>query len=44
MYNGTYTTLTLTVTLTGGGGGVGRDEVWDRETMFSQLAKQSPTW
>ena len=28
--------------LTGGGGGGGRDEVWDRETMFSQLAKRSP--
>ena len=27
---------------TGGGGGLGRDEVWDRETMFSQLAKRSP--
>ena len=26
----------------GGGGGGGRDEVWDRETMFSQLAKRSP--
>ena len=27
----------------GRGGGVrrGRDEVWDRETMFSQLAKRS---
>ena len=25
----------------GGGGGRGRDEVWDRETMFSQLAKRS---
>ena len=25
-----------------GRGGVGRDEVWDRETMFSQLAKRSP--
>ena len=24
------------------GGGRGRDEVWDRETMFSQLAKRSP--
>ena len=23
-----------------GGGGGGGDEVWDRETMFSQLAKQ----
>ena len=23
-------------------GGGGRDEVWDRETMFSQLAKRSP--
>ena len=22
--------------------GGGRDEVWDRETMFSQLAKRSP--
>ena len=27
--------------VTGGGGG--RDEVWDRETMFSQLAKRSPS-
>ena len=26
----------------GGGGGIGRDEFWDRETMFSQLAKRSP--
>ena len=26
----------------GGGGEGGRDEVWDRETMFSQLAKRSP--
>ena len=26
----------------GGGGDGGRDEVWDRETMFSQLAKRSP--
>ena len=26
----------------GGGGGERRDEVWDRETMFSQLAKWSP--
>ena len=25
-----------------GGGGGGRDEVWDRETMFSQLAKRTP--
>ena len=25
-----------------GGGGRGRDEVWDRETKFSQLAKRSP--
>ena len=25
------------------GGGGGRDEVWDRETMFSQLAKRSPS-
>ena len=25
-----------------GGGGGGRDKVWDWETMFSQLAKQSP--
>ena len=25
-----------------GGRGGGRDEVWDRETMFSQLAKRSP--
>ena len=25
-----------------GGGGGGRDEVWDRETMFSQLTKWSP--
>ena len=25
----------------GGGGGGGRDKVWGRETMFSQLAKQS---
>ena len=24
------------------GGGGGRDEVWDRETMFSQLAKRAP--
>ena len=24
------------------GGGGERDEVWDRETMFSQLAKRSP--
>ena len=24
-------------------GGGGRDEVWDRETMFSQLAKRSPS-
>ena len=24
------------------GGGAGRDEVWDRESMFSQLAKRSP--
>ena len=24
-----------------GGGGGGSDEVWDRETMFSQLAKRS---
>ena len=27
----------------GGGGGGERDEVWDRETMFSQLAKRSPS-
>ena len=26
----------------GGGGRGGTDEVWDRETMFSQLAKRSP--
>ena len=26
----------------GGGGGEGRDEVWDRDTMFSQLAKRLP--
>ena len=26
----------------GGGGGGGGDENWDRETMFSQLAKRSP--
>ena len=26
----------------GGGGGIGRDEVWNRETMFSRLAKRSP--
>ena len=26
----------------GGGGGGGGDEVWDRETMFSQLATRSP--
>ena len=26
----------------GGRGAGGRDEVWDRETMFSQLAKRSP--
>ena len=26
----------------GWGGGGGRDEVWDRETMFSQLTKWSP--
>ena len=25
----------------GAGVGGGRDEVWDRETMFSQLAKRS---
>ena len=25
-----------------GRGGGGRDEVWDQETMFSQLAKRSP--
>ena len=25
----------------GGGGGVCRNKAWDRETMFSQLAKQS---
>ena len=25
-----------------GGGGGGEDEFWDRETMFSQLAKRSP--
>ena len=25
-----------------GWGGRGRDKVWDWETMFSQLAKQSP--
>ena len=25
-----------------GGGVGGRDEVWDRETMFSQFAKRSP--
>ena len=25
-----------------GVGGGGRDEVWDRATMFSQLAKRSP--
>ena len=25
----------------GGGGGGGSDEVWDRETMFAQLAKRS---
>ena len=25
------------------GGGGGRDEVWDRETMFLQLAKPSPS-
>ena len=24
------------------GGGGGEDEVWDRETLFSQLAKWSP--
>ena len=29
----------LAVSTLGGGGG---DEVWDRETMFSQLAKRSP--
>ena len=27
--------------LQGGGGGGASDEVWDRETMFSQLAKRS---
>ena len=27
----------------GGFGGGGRDEVWDRETMVSQLAKRSPS-
>ena len=26
----------------GRGGGIGRDEVWNRETMFSRLAKRSP--
>ena len=26
-----------------GVGGGGRDEVWDREMMFSQLAKWSPS-
>ena len=26
----------------GGTGGGGEDEFWDRETMFSQLAKRSP--
>ena len=26
----------------GGGGGIGRDEVWNRETMFSRLARRSP--
>ena len=26
-----------------GGGGGERDEVWDRETMVSQLAKRSPS-
>ena len=26
----------------GGKGGQGRDEAWDLETMFSQLAKRSP--
>ena len=26
----------------GGGGGEGRDEVWNLETMFLQLAKRSP--
>ena len=28
--------------LQSGAGGGGRDEVWGRETMFSQLAKRSP--
>ena len=32
----------ITKCLSRGGGGGGRDKVWDRETMFSQLAKQSP--
>ena len=34
---------TMVVTRLGGGGGGGRDKPWDRETMFSQLAKQSAT-
>ena len=29
------------IILAGGGGGGASDEVWDRETMFSQLAKRS---
>ena len=31
----------ISVCLSRGGGGGGSDEVWDRETMFSQLAKRS---
>ena len=32
----------MSIIYTSGGGG-GRDEVWDRETMVSQLAKRSPS-
>ena len=34
---------TITIINVQPGGGGGRDEVWDREMMFSQLAKRSPS-
>ena len=33
----------MSIIYTSGGWGGGRDEVWDRETMVSQLAKRSPS-
>ena len=37
-----FANLVIMDSITGNQGGGERDEVWDRETMFSQLAKRSP--